>query len=159
MPTLAQLEHDFWAQVWRCTHRLPCKRCCWPWKAALDLGKRTAHGYGAFAFPGMAHPIPAHRVALILSKGALFLPLATGKDRKALAGCHRCDFPPCCNPAHLFLGTRGDNTKDAQRKGFFAMDRHKPVRLPDGSVLHRETCLPDQRSPEWGAYLRRMRAR
>lgn len=31
--------------------------------------------------------------------------------------CHRCDNPPCCNPAHLFWGTARDNTMDGIRKG------------------------------------------
>ena len=26
--------------------------------------------------------------------------------------CHRCDESRCCNPDHLFLGTRGDNMAD-----------------------------------------------
>lgn len=34
---------------------------------------------------------------------------------------HRCDFPPCINPAHLFIGTRAENVADMVRKG-----RHRP---------------------------------
>ena len=29
---------------------------------------------------------------------------------------HRCDNPPCCNPAHLFVGTVADNNEDKRRK-------------------------------------------
>lgn len=30
---------------------------------------------------------------------------------------HGCDTPACCNPKHLSLGTRSDNTKDMIQKG------------------------------------------
>jgi hypothetical protein len=74
---------------------------CWPWTAS------TTHGYGQIGVPG-TRPHKAHRVAWELTNG----PIPDG-----LLVCHRCDNPPCCNPAHLFLGTNADNMRDMVAKG------------------------------------------
>ena len=74
---------------------------CWEWP-----GKRDRSGYGCLRAQ-MQH-LRAHRVSYILYHG----PIPDG-----LWVLHHCDNPPCCNPAHLWLGTNAENTADKMRKG------------------------------------------
>lgn len=46
---------------------------------------------------------------------------------------HRCDIRPCVNPSHLFLGTKGDNIRDASAKGRHAMQTR--THCPKGHPL------------------------
>ncbi len=76
---------------------------CWPWKAATN-----GVGYGVFRLSKPRRQVYAHRVAYFL---------ATEVDPVELCVCHKCDNPKCCNPEHLWLGTKGDNLRDAITKG------------------------------------------
>ena len=74
---------------------------CWEWQAC-----RHPDGHGKFSL--RKRTAYAHRVAWQIFKG----PIPMG-----LQVLHDCDNPPCCNPAHLFLGTVQDNRADAVAKG------------------------------------------
>jgi len=39
-----------------------------------------------------------------------------GPMPEGMLGCHTCDNPPCCNPAHVFPGTQQDNVDDMVSK-------------------------------------------
>ncbi len=72
---------------------------CWPWKAT-----RSNRNYGVVKFAG---------IQFIASRVALYL--ATRKLGEV--AMHRCDNPPCCNPAHLTWATNAENQIDCGRKG------------------------------------------
>ena len=128
----ANVDQCFWTQVWRCTHRHPCKRCCWPWRPALlrAAARHLVPGYGMYSVresPRLV--IPAHRMALAVQHHALFLPFG-----QRLPACHLCDFASCCNYAHLVLGTPRDNIRGTAQRGWSCAKR-KPVMLPDGTTF------------------------
>lgn len=73
---------------------------CWPW-----MGARSDKGYG-IRYEGKQR-IFAHRHALA----------SQGIDICGKVVMHSCDNPPCCNPAHLSVGTIADNNADMVAKG------------------------------------------
>lgn len=101
MPPSRPLAERFWEKVDR---RGPDE--CWPWTA----GTNNSRGYGKIASgPGIIpRALLSHRAAYELQVG----PVPEGQ-----CVLHECDNPPCCNPRHLFLGTRQDNVEDMVNKG------------------------------------------
>lgn len=113
------LAARFWEKVER-----GAPDACWPWRANMGTD-----GYGKFWRDGKSHH--ASRIAWELTFGPI--PEATNNV------LHRCDNPRCCNPAHLFVGTRRDNRQDMLRKGRgLAGDRH-PFRTNPEAILRGES--------------------
>lgn len=114
----------FWAKV-----DVGSEGSCWVWTGAVD-----SRGYGRLAIDCSARPIKymsAHRFSHTLWFG----PIPEG-----MLICHRCDNPPCCNPAHLFPGTQADNMRDMAQKGRggtggVAGSRHHNARLTEADVI------------------------
>jgi len=102
----------FWAKVAKSDG-------CWLW-----TGARASNGYGSFRFADRPCATAAHRAAWELACG----PIPHG-----MHVLHRCDNPPCVNPAHLFLGTHLENVRDREAKGRGNHDRQRNgLRTPDG---------------------------
>ncbi len=75
---------------------------CWEWS-----GARLPKGYGILTARGLR--LYAHREAWVEANGR---PVPPGMYVR-----HTCDNPPCCNPAHLLLGTPMDNYNDMRSRG------------------------------------------
>lgn len=93
---------------------------CWLWNMST-----FGFGYGQLNI-AKKH-VSAHRRAWELWNGAI---------PEGMCVLHRCDVPACCNPAHLFLGTRTDNQKDMAAKGRAASgERNSQSTLKADQVL------------------------
>lgn len=93
---------EFWPRV----DRTQGPEACWLW----TRGRRWIKGlptYGVVLWEG--HHVHAHRIALLLTVGP------PSEDRPW--GLHRCDNPPCCNPAHLKWGTPQENSDQMWSRG------------------------------------------
>lgn len=85
----------------------------------------------------------AHRVAYYLTHGTL--PGGLKAVQGGLVVRHKCDNPVCCNPAHLLLGTLGDNTQDMHDRQRHTIQRRKlsPEKVAEARCMRKTMSLID----------------
>jgi hypothetical protein len=109
IPILVPAHRQFLAEDRLLDSLIRTKGGCWEWQHC----RHPISGYGKLRLFG--RDTTTHRIAYTIFCG----PILAG-----LHVLHHCDNPPCCNPAHLFLGTDQDNVLDSIRKGRRHAQRH-----------------------------------
>jgi hypothetical protein len=116
----ARVVERFWERVERGSDGE-----CWPWRKKSGA-PHAGHAKLFFGDGATRTFLYAHRISYELHFGAI---------PAGLYVLHKCDNPPCCNPAHLFLGTHVDNVRDAVAKGLHARgERSGHAKLTDQAV-------------------------
>lgn len=110
----ASIEARFWSKVNRTENGY------WMWLASkMD---RFGHGQFTYSLNGKQRHVYAHRIAYELCVESI---------PDGMVVCHVCDVPGCVRPSHLFLGTQGDNLRDASLKGRLTVPRARKIALAD----------------------------
>lgn len=123
------IEDRFWRYV------NPEPNCgCWLWG-----GSANSYGYGELRVAGRKGGILKRATHIALELDGRPVP-------RGMLACHSCDFPPCVNPTHLFIGTHKDNMADAAAKG---RTSKPPISKPGQGI--QEFC--HRGHPLWGENL------
>lgn len=85
---------------------------CWLWQGFVEPTTKPANrnfhvgGYGKMGYRNRGWAV--HRIVWTIVKGSVPAKMDV---------CHTCDVRHCCNPDHLWIGTRSQNIADMVAKG------------------------------------------
>ncbi len=109
-----ECEAEFWERV-----NKHAPNGCWEWTAG-----KWDEGYGKYYVGRKGQR--AHRLVYMLARERdipayiderdIPNPADAEEHIRAAVVRHRCDNPPCCNPAHLVLGTHKENSADRDER-------------------------------------------
>jgi HNH endonuclease len=122
--SVAEELERFWQHVDKTPGHGPQGEC-WLW-----LLSYRKDGYGQWLDREIKRVVGAHRYAWRALYGVY----------TTLHTLHRCDYPPCVRPSHLFEGTQRDNVQDMYRKnrqnniGRTPGERHPGARFSDAMI-------------------------
>ena len=120
-------------RFWNRTDQTGGAASCWNWTGAID-----SNGYGACGYNGKK--VNTHRLAWKLANG----PIQGRFDVR-----HSCDNRKCCNPAHLSLGTRGENMRDAVERARTAKGEYNGLSILSEPLVKAIKILAQDHSSYW----------
>lgn len=95
-------------RLWEKVDRSGGPDACWPFRTAVE---RETYGTIRGEGGALSSSIGSHRAACAVANG-----IKTA-DLGGIVVRHSCDYPPCCNPAHLLPGSQQDNVADREGRG------------------------------------------
>lgn len=93
-------------RFWTLVDRSGGADACWPW-----LSGTNPYGYGRFRVHPTTYLATRWLMSHLLGRALRW----DGEVREFV--CHRCDNPPCVNPAHLYIGDGFTNMQDCVARG------------------------------------------
>ncbi len=128
-------------------------------KDRLEKGVVVSESTGCWEWTRYTNPQGSGRMGGGVGRGLIYTHRASyetyvGPIPEGMLVCHHCDNPPCCNPAHLFIGTYRDNANDCEAKG---RNRHilAAVAAATAERLSRTRCRRGHSFDDENTYFRK----